>query len=569
MKSGLISRALLLTLLALLSGCIMKKDPKLISGRGINTKNGMVVSAHPEASLIGARILLEGGNAFDAAVATGFALAVCYPTAGNIGGGGFFVLRKGDGSTDALDYREKAPMAAHKDIYLDENGAVIKGLSTSSGLASGVPGTVAGALALHKKYGRLSFRRVIQPAIDLASNGYPVTESQASSFNRMRKVFIERNDHPIPFVKDSTWTEGDLLVQPDLAYTLELIRDMGIGGFYAGETADRIVKEMKKSNGLITNEDLMDYETKWRTPITSYYRDYKIIAMPPPASGGVALIQLLSILENYPDANLEFHSPETVHLMVEAERRVYADRAEYLGDPDFVDIPVEALIDKGYLLERMKDFSFEYKTDSKMITAGTPLLFESEETTHYSVVDSEGNAVAATTTLNSGYGSCIMVEGAGFFLNNQMDDFSVKPGYPNIYGLIGGYANSIQPGKRMLSSMTPTIIEKEGELYMIVGTPGGSTIITSVFQTILNVIEFGMDMQFAVDAGRFHHQWLPDNISVEQGAFDSLLIKSLESLGHQLIERSSIGRVDAIRVLPDGSYEAGADSRGDDIAVGY
>jgi len=548
----------------------MMVDKTILTGKSLSTSNGMVVSAHPEASVIGARILKEGGNAADAAIATEFALAVCYPQAGNIGGGGLLVFRSADGKTvDGLDYREKAPAAAYRDMYLDDKGDVIEGLSTGTRLASGVPGTVAGMIALHEKYGRLPFKELIQPAIDLAASGFALTESQAKSLNAMKRIFTERNLNPISFVKEEEWKEGDILVQPELAATLELIRDKGYEGFYGGINADLIVEEMKRGNGVVTHEDLANYSAKWRTPVRSGYRQFGIISMAPPSSGGTALIQLLRIAEKYPLSDWGYATPRSVHLMVEAERRVYADRAEYLGDPDFINVPVESLIDSQYLENRMADFIPGMATPSSEIFAGTITGYEGEETTHYSIVDNEGNAVAATTTLNSGYGNCVVVSGAGFFLNNQMDDFSSKPGYANIYGLVGGEANSIQPGKRMLSSMTPTIVEREGKLYMVVGSPGGSTIITSVFQTILNVTDFGMDIKQAVDAGRFHHQWLPDEISVEKGAFDQGLFDELERYGHKISVRNSIGRVDAIRVLPDGRLEGGADRRGDDTAAGY
>lgn len=543
--------------------------PRDQMGRGIVCSNGMVVSAHPEASQIGTKILMEEGNAFDAAAATAFALAVSYPTAGNIGGGGLLVLRDADGEYAALDCREKAPALAMRNMYLDEEGEVIEGLSTRTRAASGVPGSVAGILEMHTKYGVLPLRDVIQPAIDLARNGFAVTGKQAESLNRARDRFIKRNKHPVAFVKDTPWSEGDLLVQEDLAMTLERIRDYGYRDFYYGVTADMIVSEMKKGNGLISHEDLENYSSVWREPIIGHYSGYKIISMPPPSSGGVALLQLLGIMEDMLPDRPVFHSVEDIHLITEAERRVYADRAYYLGDPDFVKIPVERLVSDEYLSERMSDFDPTKASSSDNISYGLIPAPESEETTHFSVVDKDRNAIAFTTTLNSGYGNYIVVEGAGFLLNNEMDDFSSKPGYPNIYGLIGGEANSIQPGKRMLSSMTPTIIEKGEELYMVLGTPGGSTIITSVFQALLNVIEYDMNMQEAVDAPRFHHQWMPDVVYFEREGADTLLIRKLQNMGHDIRLRSSIGRVDAIRMLPDGRLEGGADSRGDDIACGY
>ena len=561
--------ALVILLALFWNSCNIADNDVVKTGYGLTTQNGMVVSAYPDASIIGVKILQMGGNAVDASAAVHFALAVCHPTAGNLGGGGLLVIRESDGKIAALDYREKAPLAADRDMYLDDDGEVIPGLSTSTHLASGTPGTVAGIAEVHRRYGKLSFEEVIQPGIDLARKGFAISANLARSLNKMKDRFIERNSHTPVFVKNTPWVEGDTLKQPELAVTLELIRDYGIDGFYRGRTADLIIKEMERDNGIVTHEDLENYKAVWRDPITGSYKGYRIISMPPPSSGGVAIMQLLGMIEDYPISEWGFHSDKSIHLMVEAERRVYADRAEYLGDPDFVKIPVEELMELDYLADRMSDFNPGQSGNSGEISAGTVPGYESEETTHFSVVDSDGMAVSVTTTLNGGYGSGVVVEGAGFLLNNEMDDFSVKPGYPNIYGLVGGEANSIQPGKRMLSSMTPTIVEEEGKLLMIVGSPGGSTIITSVFQTILNVIEYNMDMQTAVSEGRFHHQWLPDQISVEREAFDSLLVQKLKKMGHIVVERSTIGRVDAIRVLSDGRYEGGADPRGDDTVAGY
>ncbi len=567
-RSKLLS-VLYIALIVLLFSCKTAVNDEIVTGYGITAGNGMVVSAHPQASVIGVKILKQGGNAVDAAVATGFALAVCYPNAGNIGGGGLMVIRNADGTTDALDYRERAPLTASRDMYLDKDGKVINGLSTSTHLASGVPGSVDGLYKAHKKYGSLSFEDLVQPAIDIAAKGFPLTEKQAKSLNSIKKTLLERNSHKTAFINDGEWEAGDTLKQPELAQTLERIRDNGPDGFYKGPTADMMVNEMTRGNGLITHNDLEEYDAVWRDALATDYKDYKVISMPPVSSGGVAIIQLLGMIEDYPIGDWGLHSTEAIHLMVEAERRVYADRAEYLGDPDFVYVPVERMTEKTYLKERMSDFNSELASLSKDISAGPGLAKESEETTHYSITDAYGNAVSVTTTLNGSYGNHIVVEGAGFLLNNEMDDFSSKPGYPNIYGLVGGEANSIQPGKRMLSSMTPTIVEKNDELYMVLGSPGGSTIITSVFQVLLNVIEFDMDMQSAVDAGRFHHQWMPDEIAYEEDRFDTIMLKSLEKMGHSLKVRNSIGRVDAIRILPGRLYQGGADKRGDDTAVGY
>jgi len=548
------------------SSCQNDYEP---SYRGLIKEKGMVVSAHPFASEIGNQILLKGGNAMDAACAVEFALAVCFPAAGNIGGGGFWIVRDSGGIVSALDYREKAPGAASRNMFLDETGEVINGKSTRTILASGVPGTVAGMVSGHEKFGVLKWSEVIQPAIDLASIGFPVSQKQAQSLNSIRRSILERNSWRPPFFKETLWKEGDSLIQVDLAVTLSRIRDFGKDGFYKGETADLIVQQMEESGGLINYQDLEDYEAIWRKPISGEYKQYEFFSMPPPSSGGIALAQLLTIISDYPIKKYGFHSPRTVHLMVEAERRVYADRAEWLGDSDYFDVPEAELLDSDYLKAKSTSIDPKRATRSTDITPMQMGPEESEETTHYSVVDQWGNAVAATTTLNGGYGNRIVVKDGGFLLNNEMDDFSSKPGSPNIYGLVGGEANSIQPGKRMLSCMTPTILTHNGDLLMVVGSPGGSTIITSVFQTILNVVEFGMGMQEAVDAGRFHHQCWPDQISIESKALDSLAQSKLIHMGHTIKNRGTIGRVDAILVLPNGRLEAGADKRGDDTAKGH
>lgn len=562
---------LCLSLLLILAGCsgTGNKPDGLISGFGISSKNGMVVSAHRESSRIGVEILMKGGNAIDAAVATDFALAVCYPEAGNIGGGGFMVIRTSDGTTDAIDYREKAAAAASRDMFLGADGNVSEGLSTDTHLASGVPGTVDGIIAAHSKYGKIPFRDVIQPAIDLAEKGFVISSNQAYSLNGNRKAFIERNLRRPAFVKDSLWKEGDILMQPDLAETLKRIRDKGKDGFYSGKTASLIISEMKRGNGIITEKDMADYRAVWRFPLRDKYRGYDIITICPPSSGGLTLLQLLGMVENYDLKSMGLNSAEAVHLIIEAERRAFADRAEFLGDPDFVDVPVKQLLSKKYLSDRMEDFDPAKASLSSAVGHGSPEGYVSEETTHYSVVDNMGNAVAVTTTLNGTFGSGIVVDGAGFLLNNQMDDFSSKPGFPNMYGLVGGEANAISAGKRMLSSMTPVIIEKDGKLLMVLGSPGGSTIPTSVFQVVVNVIDFGLNIQDAVDEGRFHHQWLPEIITYEQKCLDSLTLVRLVKMGHVFKPRSAIGRVNAIMITDDGTFKAGADPRGKNVATGY
>lgn len=564
--------ALLILNIYILSGC--SGNPKDVvlktsEGNGILADSGMVVSAQTESSRIGVSVLRKGGNAVDAAVATGFALAVCYPEAGNIGGGGFMVIRTSDGKTDVIDYREKAPLLGSRDMFLDDKGNVSEGLSTVTLLASGVPGAVDGMISAHSKYGKLAFKDVIQPAIELAETGFPVSQTQAISLNANRENFILRNLNRPAFVKDSIWKEGDTLRQPALAETLKHIRDFGRDGFYSGITAEYILKEMQRGNGIITKKDLSDYRAEFRKPLQTEYKSFKIITVPPPSSGGITLIQLLGMVEPYPMNELGFHSWKSIHLMAEAERRAFADRAKYLGDPDFVKIPVAGLLDKQYLAGRMKTFNRMKASSSSDITYGAPVGYESEETTHYSVVDAMGNAVATTTTLNDTFGNSIVVDGAGFLLNNQMDDFSIKPGFPNMYGLVGGEANSVKPGKRMLSSMTPVIIEKEGKLFLVIGSPGGSTIPTSVFQVIINVIDFRMNIQEAVDVGRFHHQWLPDEIIYEKDGIDSISVLKLKQIGHELTLRKAIGRVNAINVLPDGKKAGGADKRGNNSACGY
>lgn len=560
----------LLTLLIITTLFIQcKTETKPVKQRGLVTDKAMVVSAREEASKIGTQILKQGGTAFDAMIATDLALAVAYPFSGNITGGGFMVYRTKDGKMGALDYREKAPLAASRDMYLDENGNVIKDLSTKGALAIGVPGTVAGLFAVHKKFGTLPFKDLIQPAIDLARKGVVVTAKQEKRIAKYEHQFTKINGKKTLLNND--WKQNDTIKFLKLANTLERIRDNGKDEFYKGKTAEILTNHIQQNGGIITLEDLEKYEAKWREPITFNYKNLKIISMTLPSSGSICLAQILKSIEPYNLQELGHNSSKYVQLITEAERRAYADRAHFLGDIDFVDIPIDSLMSNDYVQKRMSDFDWDKATKSSDISHGTVLGYESDETTHYSIVDAYGNAVSVTTTLNSAYGSKVFVEELGCFLNNQMDDFSVKPGVPNIYGLVGNEANSIAPEKRMLSSMTPAIVEKDGKLLMVVGTPGGSTIITSVLQNILNVTEFDMSMQESVNKPRFHHQWLPDNIRLEPNSFDEATKKSLLKLGYELNESNStvIGKVDAILVLPNGKLEGGADHRGDDTAVGY
>ncbi len=559
-------------ILVLIAGCgtvSESKHPVFIEGRHIAADSGMVVSAHPESSRIGIGILKAGGNAVDAAVATEFSLAVCYPEAGNIGGGGFMIVREADGSACMVDYREKAPASSSGKMYLDKSGNVIEGLSTDTHLSSGIPGTVDGMLKVHARYGSLPFRLVIQPAIDLAKSGFPVTGDQASDLNDAQERFISRNRSRPAFVKDQAWKEGDTLRQPELARTLERIRDNGREGFYSGATAQYIIKEMRRGNGIITAQDLENYSAVLRDPLSGHYRNFRILTASPPSGGGLLLLQVLGMIEPYRIGSMGFHSARSVHLIAEAERRAFADRAEYSGDPDFTAVPVSGLLDTAYLRRRIESFDPLRATPSSQIMAGKPLPAESMETTHYSVVDRMGNAVAATTTLNNTFGSGIVADSAGFLLNDQMDDFSAKSGVPNMYGLVGGVANSIRPGKRMLSSMTPVIVEKDGALFMVAGSPGGSTIPTTVLQVLTNIIDYGMNAGDAVDTGRFHHQWQPDNITYERRCLDPAVIDSLATMGYKMEPRNAIGRVNAIVVLPGKRLEGAADWRGNNAACGY
>lgn len=556
----------LIFLIVFFFACSSGKDEPIIGPIG---KHAAIATAHPVATAVGHDVLKQGGNAFDVAVAVSFALAVVYPRAGNIGGGGFAVYRLNDGQAGSLDFRESAPALAHRDMYLDDAGNVIKGLSTKGALAVGVPGTVAGMFELHKKFGSQSWESLLLPAIQLAKNGVALTKEEANLLNKYKKEIVAENAFTPAFVNKRKWQAGDTLKQEVLAATLEIIQHQGRDGFYKGNVAELIVKAIEKQGGIITLQDLAQYEVKWRDIIKGEYKGYTILSMPPPSSGGIALLQLLKGIEAYPIKSWGHNSAKTVHVMTELERRVYADRATYLGDPDFEPVPVEKLLDDGYLEERFANLDLKRATSSQAIKEGEARPIESLETTHFSIVDASGNALSMTTTLNANYGSKLVVEGGGFFLNNEMDDFSAKPGTANRYGLVGSEANEIVPGKRMLSSMTPTIVEKDGKLFMVLGTPGGSTIITTVFQTILNVIDFDMSMQEAINARRLHHQWLPNYVITEKGALKAETLAKLFLMGHVVIPTRKIGKVEAILVR-NGTLEAGADvTRGDDSGMAF
>ena len=532
--------------------------------------NGAVVSAHPLASKVGVLILKKGGNAVDAAIATQLALAVVYPGAGNIGGGGFMVARLQNGKNITLDYRETAPAAAKRDMYLDKSGNPQMNLSQNGHLASGVPGTIAGIFAC-LKYARLPIKTLIEPAIELAEKGFVITEAEANSLNATREAFIKYNTVQPVFVKAGKWKLGDTLVQKDLANTLKRIRDLGQKGFYEGETARLIIAEMSRGKGLVTLTDLKNYQAKEREPLLVPYKGYTIVTMPLPSSGGIIIAQVMKMIEGKNIAHMGFESVAATHLMIEAERRAYADRAEFMGDADFVKVPVKKLTSDSYISQRISDFN-PNKAGSSDTTRAGKINPESEETTHLCVTDKDGNAVSITTTLNGGYGSKTVVGGAGFLLNNEMDDFSVKPGVPNMYGAVGAEANAIAPGKRMLSSMTPAIVLKNNKPFIVLGTPGGTTIPTSVFQTLVDMLEFGMGPEEAISKPKFHHQWQPDVVDVEKD-FPPTVIAQLKAMGYKISVRNAIGRTEVIRIVYGQGHkvtiDAAGDKRGDDTAEGF
>ncbi len=529
----------------------------------IHTKNkGLVVSAHPLASEAGAKVMKMGGNAYDAVIATQYALAVVYPQAGNIGGGGFLVGVKNNGEKFTIDFRETAPAKSSRDMYLDKKGNANTDLSQNGRLAVGIPGSVAGFFAT-LKHAKLPMEKLIQPAIDLAEQGFAITEREASLLNNQMEYFHQHNKNTTVFQKSTPWKQGDLLIQKDLATTLKRIQKNGAKGFYEGKTAELIVEEMKRGNGIITLNDLKNYKVVEKKPISFNYKGTEIVSMPLPSSGGILLAQMLKMsgyenLEKY-----QHNSTPAVQIMVEAERRSFADRAEYMGDPQFIKDQTEMLISDAYLKNRWKSFTMNRATPSSAVGKIIPQPKESTETTHISIIDKEGNAVAVTTTLNGLYGSKVVVSEAGFLLNNEMDDFSIKPGVPNMFGAVGGEANAIQPGKRMLSSMTPTIVMKNNKPYIIVGTPGGTTIPTSVYQTIVNIIDFKLSPNMAINSPKFHHQWLPESILVEKN-FPESTISDLEKNKYTIEKIAQIGRTELIVIDENGNATAVADGRGDD-----
>ena len=538
----------------------------------VRARRGMVGSTDEHASRAGLQVLQQGGNAVDAAVAVGFALAVTHPAAGNIGGGGFMVIRMADGRETSIDYRELAPSRAHRDMFLDPAGEPVAARSRVGALASGVPGSVAGMAFAQKRYGRLALAAVMAPAIALARNGIPVSWSLSDSLKGAKHLLSQFPSSARVFLKPdgSALSPDDRLVQPELAHTLELIAAQGPDAFYKGPIADLIAAEMERSGGLISKADLAAYVPRERAPITGTFRGHRVVSMPPPSSGGVALVQLLNVLEGFPLSDYGHNSSRTIHLVAEAARRVYADRSEWLGDPEFFDVPVAGLLSRRYAERVRNGISETRATPSRDVKPGQPRGLEHSETTHYSVVDADGNAVATTTTLNGSYGNGQTVTGAGFLLNNEMDDFSAKPGSPNMFGLVGGEANAVAPGKRMLSSMTPTILVKDGKTRLVVGSPGGSRIITTVLQVVLNVVEFKMDVQEAVDAPRFHHQWLPDVIRLERQGFPTDVVTALEAMGHATEAGPDMGDVHAIMIDPATGVRLGAsDPRLEGVTVGY
>jgi gamma-glutamyltranspeptidase/glutathione hydrolase len=575
MQAFPISKSIMLLFVLVLTGKLMaqpflKAHPHINPYQYVVVKeksfdNGAVTSAHPLASMVGAAMMQEGGNAFDAAIATQLSLAVVFPGAGNIGGGGFMLARKVNGELIGIDYREAAPASASRDMYLDAQGNPIDGKSTRGSSASGIPGSIAGMISTHA-YAKLPFAKLIEPAIELAEFGYVISEREAKGLNAERKNFLKHSSAPSAFSQKEVWKAGDTLIQLELAGTLKRIQAKGLAGFYEGATAEYIVKEMQHSGGYISMEDLKNYRPKFRKPIEFDYRDHHVISFAPPSSGGILIAQMMQMIAPFNVEKMGLNTLASVNLMVESQRRAYADRAEHMGDPDYWKVPTKTLISNSYAQARMSDYKEGVAGSSKITLAGGAQ--ESEQTTHLSVIDKEGNMVAITTTLNDTYGNKTIVAGAGFLLNNEMDDFSVKPGVPNMYGALGGEANSIQPGKRMLSSMTPTLVTVKGKPYISIGTPGGTTIPNQVYEGLVNIIDHKMTIKQAIDATRFHHQWIPDVIALEND-FPEDIETSLKNLGYKTIRRGKFGRMDGILISSDGKRMAAGDKRGDDSVAGY
>lgn len=524
-----------------------------------------VSSAHALASMVGAAIMQDGGNAFDAAIAVQLSLAVVFPEAGNIGGGGFMLARKVNGELIAIDYREAAPAKASRDMYLDEKGNPYPEKSTRGASASGIPGSIAGMFSTHA-YAKLPFAQLIEPAIELAEFGFVISESEAKGLNYNRTNFTKFSSAASAFTKNKNWKAGDTLIQAELAQTLKRIQEKGAAGFYEGATAELIVKEMANSGGMITLDDLKKYQPKLRKPIEFDYKGNHIISFAPPSSGGILIAQMMKMIAPFDIAKMGHNSVESVSLMIEAQRRAYADRAEHMGDPDYWKVPTQTLISDAYSKQRMSDYQPGIKGSSKTTLAGQ--IHESEQTTHFSVIDKEGNMVAITTTLNDSYGNKTIVAGAGFILNNEMDDFSIKPGVPNMYGAIGGEANSIQPGKRMLSSMTPTLVTVKNKPYLTIGTPGGTTIPNQVYEGLIDILDFKMSLKQSIDDPRFHHQWIPDTIALESD-FSEATEKALKAMGYSIMKRGHFGRMDGVQISSNGKRIAAGDKRGDDSVAGY
>lgn len=538
----------------------------------VRAQNGMVASVDALATQVGVDILRQGGNAVDAAVAVGFALAVTHPQAGNLGGGGFMLLRTASGRATAIDFREMAPGRASRDMFLDKQGNADSKLSLTSHLASGTPGSVAGFALAAQKYGTLPLSTLLAPAIKLAREGYIVNDALADDLKTYGKEVLlsHPNSKAIFFKPDGTpWQKGDRLVQKNLAHSLQLIAQQGPDAFYKGAIADEIASEMAQHGGLIGKADLAAYRAVERKPVSGTYRGYEVFSMPPPSSGGIHIVQILNILENFDLAKMGFGSADAMQVIAEAEKYAYADRSEYLGDPDFVKVPWQALTSKAYAKSIAQQINIEKARPSSEIKPGKLEPYESNQTTHFSVVDKQGTAVAVTYTLNTNFGSGIVAGNSGILLNNEMDDFSAKPGTPNVYGLVGGEANAVQPAKRPLSSMSPTIVAKGGKTWLVTGSPGGSRIITTVLQMVVNSIDFGMNVAEATNAPRFHHQWLPDQLRVEKG-FSPDTLRLLENKGQHVKVLPAMGSTQSIMIGPDGTLYGASDPRTPgDLSAGY